>query len=123
MRTWRKCLQQRRNIGKCLSSCHLNKHNLINSLRANLDERTFSSDDALKALPPKISPFLQEGQAAARADGWGREEYNLKSRNLIIKVEESRKFKVNYYFTHELMDAGEVLAINLDKNSRTPAGW
>jgi hypothetical protein len=61
MRTWSKCLQQRRNIGKCLSSCHLNKQNLINSLRANLDERTFSSDDALKALPPKISPFLQEG--------------------------------------------------------------
>jgi hypothetical protein len=61
MRAWRKCLQQRRNVGTCLSSCHLNKHNLIKSLRANLDERTLSSDDALKVLPPKISPFLQEG--------------------------------------------------------------
>jgi hypothetical protein len=61
MRTRRKCLQQCRNVGTCLSSCHLNKHNFINSLRANLDERTLSIDDALKTLPPKISPFLQEG--------------------------------------------------------------
>jgi hypothetical protein len=29
--------------------------------RTALDERTLSSDDALKALPPKISPILQEG--------------------------------------------------------------
>jgi hypothetical protein len=66
MRAWRKCLQRRRNVGQSLSSCHLNKHNLINSLRANLDERTVSSDDALHALPPKISPILRESQHRLR---------------------------------------------------------
>jgi hypothetical protein len=80
MRAWRKCLQQRRNVGTCLSSCHLNKHNLINSLRANLDERTLSSDDALKTLPPKISPFLQEGPQVGvnerRKKKWPRAWYS-----------------------------------------------
>ena len=47
MRAWRKCLQQRRNVGNCLSSCPLNKHNLIKSLRASLDERTLSGHDVL----------------------------------------------------------------------------
>jgi hypothetical protein len=61
MRTRRKCLQQCRHVGTCLSSCHLKKQRFINSLRGNLDERALSSDDALKTPPPKISPFLQEG--------------------------------------------------------------
>jgi hypothetical protein len=43
------------------SSCHLKKHNFINSLQASLNERIPSGDDDLKALPPKISPLLQEG--------------------------------------------------------------
>ena len=53
-------------VGKSLSSCHLKKHILINSLWANLDERTVSGEDVLQTLPPKISPFLQEGQRQAR---------------------------------------------------------
>jgi hypothetical protein len=61
MRAGSKCLQQRRNAGKCLSPCHLKKHNLINSLRASLKKRISSGDDVLKALAPKISPLLQEG--------------------------------------------------------------
>jgi hypothetical protein len=32
MRAWRKRLQRRQNVGQSLSSCHLKKHNLINSL-------------------------------------------------------------------------------------------
>jgi hypothetical protein len=71
MRGWRNCLQQCRNVGKCLSSCHLNKHNLINSLRASLNERTLPGDDVLKTLPPKISPFLQEGLQCGRRSQWG----------------------------------------------------
>jgi hypothetical protein len=43
---------------RILSFCHLNKYNLINSLRAKPDEKDLPYDDVLKALPPKISPFL-----------------------------------------------------------------
>jgi hypothetical protein len=71
MSAWRNCLQQCRNVGKCLSSCHLNKHNLINSLRASLNERILPGDDVLKTLPPKISPFLQEGLQCGRRSQWG----------------------------------------------------
>src|ERR1700752_2476332 len=51
-------LQRPLSPGQILSSCHLNKHHLIKSLGANPDERDLSCDEALKALPPKISPIL-----------------------------------------------------------------
>jgi len=45
-----------------LSSCHLTKHNFINSLQVKLDERTLLSEDALDALLPKISPMPMGSQ-------------------------------------------------------------
>jgi hypothetical protein len=66
MRAWRKRLQQRRNVGTCLSSCHFKKHNFIKLLRAILDESTLSGHDVLRALPPKISPLLQEDLSAEK---------------------------------------------------------
>jgi hypothetical protein len=54
-----KCLQRGRNAGEHLSSCHLTKQRLINSLGVEVHESAGLLDGDQSALPYKISRFLQ----------------------------------------------------------------
>jgi hypothetical protein len=56
--TRRKCSQSWLKARADVSSSHLNKHSLINSLAAYIDETCPRRVDAHAVLPPKISPVL-----------------------------------------------------------------
>jgi len=56
--TLKKYCRRRLKAGADVSSSHLNKHRLINSLTANLDETCPCHINAQAVLPPKISRLL-----------------------------------------------------------------
>jgi hypothetical protein len=66
--TLRKCSQSWLKARADVSSSHLNKDSLINSLAAYIDETCPRRADAQAVLPPKISPVLP-GSLLAAAGG------------------------------------------------------
>src|SRR5262245_32585427 len=60
--TLRKCFQRRLNARAYVSSSHLNKHRLINSIAAYIDETCSCHVNAQVVLPPKISRLLLGSQ-------------------------------------------------------------
>jgi hypothetical protein len=67
--TLRNCLQRRLKARADVSSSHLNKHSLINSLAAQLDETCPYHVNAQAVLPPKISPLLPGSHLGHTEDG------------------------------------------------------
>jgi hypothetical protein len=64
--TQRKCSQSWLKARAGVSSTHLNKQSLINSLAAHIDETCPCRADTQAVLPPKISPVLPGSQVALR---------------------------------------------------------
>jgi hypothetical protein len=62
--TPRKCGRKRPKAPPDVSDCHLNKHRLINSLGAFVNETRLGHESPQVVLPPKISPKLPESPDA-----------------------------------------------------------
>src|SRR6266571_2447154 len=60
-----KCFYRCRNVGKRLSSCHLNKQRLINPLEAEVNESMRLIESMGVTTPYKISRFHRESPLAA----------------------------------------------------------
>ncbi len=68
---WQRC-PNTQNVGKRLSSCHLNKQRLINPLEAEVDESARLIESTGVTPPYKISRFHRESQIWWSFTMWSR---------------------------------------------------